>query len=36
MKPDPDGQYRDEEGFILLKPTADGMNSIYRMEKKKK
>ena len=36
MKPDPDGQYRDEEGFILLKPTAAGMNSIYRMEKKKK
>ena len=35
MKPDPDGQYRDEEGFILLKPTAAGMNSIYRMEKKK-
>lgn len=35
MKPDPDGQYRDEEGFILLKPTSTGMNSIYRMEKKK-
>ena len=35
MKPDPDGQYRDEEGFIVLKPTSTGMNSIYRMEKKK-
>ena len=35
MKPDPDGQYRDDEGFILLKPTYTSMNSIYRMEKKK-
>lgn len=30
---DSDGQYRDENGFIVLKPTVAIMNSIYRIEK---
>lgn len=32
---DKDGQYRDEEGFVVLKPTTAAMNSIYRIEKQK-
>lgn len=34
LKRDTDGQYRDEEGFIVLKPTAEFMTSINRIARK--
>lgn len=34
LKRDTDGQYRDEEGFIVLKPTAEFMTSINRITRK--
>lgn len=31
---DEDGQYRDEDGFIVLKPTAEQLANIKRIKKK--